>query len=78
MLPNKMATKLTKRQIALLNIKIDYAKHGKDTGDATRSFIEGGISRSAYNEAARIGMQQYKAQLSGDDTVWCTTKSIKK
>lgn len=46
----------SKRQLGLILIREDYAKHGQDTGIATRSMIEYNISRNAYNHEAQIGL----------------------
>ena len=57
-----------KRKIALDLIMWDYAKNGKDSGDATRIYIENKISRQVYNEQAKKGLEIFKNKQS------CQTK----
>lgn len=49
--------KPTKRQSALGRIKADYAKNGKDTGDASRAYIENRLSYAAFVKARDAGMK---------------------
>ena len=48
---------MAKRKTALTYITYDYAKNGKDTGLATRHYIESRISLKAYTEAAKLGLE---------------------
>lgn len=49
--------KPTKRERALAIIKADFAKNGKDTGDASRAYIENRVSFTAYNCARLNGLK---------------------
>jgi hypothetical protein len=52
--------KMSKTEIALEKIRIDYATNGKDSGVATLQFIENRISRARYNEYANKGLKQFR------------------
>jgi hypothetical protein len=56
-----MKKKPGKREIALAEITYDFAKNGKDTGPATNAYIDGKLSRAAYNKAAQLGLAQHKS-----------------
>jgi hypothetical protein len=51
---------VSKTQAAKNRIFVDYALHGKDTGDATRAYIENRISKQTYNEQAEKGLKAYQ------------------
>lgn len=51
---------MTKTQIALEYIRLDYAENGKDTGIAMRHYCSNKISFKSYQEAAKKGLEQFK------------------
>ena len=51
------------RKTAIEVIRLDYAQHGKDTGTATKAFLNNRISLKAYQKAGAIGLSQYKARV---------------
>lgn len=53
--------KPTKRQSALGRIKSDYAKNGRDTGEASRAFIESRLSYDAFLRARDAGMKIFNS-----------------
>jgi hypothetical protein len=50
---------MTKRQLALETIRIEWALNGKDTQQSIRAFVENRISMEARNKVAAIGLKQY-------------------
>lgn len=54
-----MSFPTTKRELALEAIRLDYAKHGKDSGVATRLYVENRISYAAFRKAASEGQNIY-------------------
>jgi len=51
---------MTKRELALEVIRIEWAKYGKDTRESMRAYVENRISYAARNEAASKGLKIYK------------------
>ena len=52
---------MNKRETALEIIRIEFAKHGKATPTATRTYLENRISHGAYLKAANAGLDIYMA-----------------
>lgn len=59
---NGKSRKHSKRWTALEVIRTEWAKHGKDTQASMRAFIENRVSKDARDEAARLGLRQYKSK----------------
>ena len=47
---------------ALATIRAEYAKHGKTTQKAMRTYAEGRISYGVFMEARRAGMRMYQEE----------------
>ena len=57
-----------KRDTALAIIKNQWAKHGKDSLESTRAFIENRVSKQARDKAAAEGREIYLQQCATDAT----------
>jgi hypothetical protein len=53
--------KPSKRKMAIENIRIEFAKHGKATRESTRAYIENRISSDTYYAAAKAGLRQFRS-----------------
>ena len=52
---------MNKRKIALEVIRIEYAKHGKETAISMRAYTDNRISWDARNVAVKAGLKIYRA-----------------
>lgn len=52
---------MNKRETALEVIRIEYAKHGKETAISMRAYTDNRISWDARNVAVRTGLKIYRA-----------------
>jgi|LGOV01.1.fsa_nt_gb hypothetical protein len=55
---------MNKRETLLELIRVEYAKHGEATAKAVRLYCENRISKKAFDDAAKRGMEMYRSQQS--------------
>ena len=53
---------MNKRETALEFIKMEYAKHGKETRESMRAYVENRISGGARNEAVKRGLKIFERE----------------
>ena len=56
---------MNKRETALEIIRIEYAKHGKETTASMRAYVENRVGWEARNNAMMAGLKIYRANTEG-------------